>query len=548
MKRTGQEPRLFSNPAVLVLVSVLSVAVIALCLAFSGSESFELTLSRQLTAGRLFVLGCCALGLSLILMLVSRAGRLSALRQSQRSAEESAQELERERKRRTEAERKAHRILESESFLVKASLGLISRETTTEVVQHLADEALRLFQVRWAVVGAFPANSRELEMMGAARHGSVKDESRVKQPISGKGLFRSLWKGNLETIVCNDVASHPDSVGYPEGHPDVKKVIIVPLVDPTMEMIGLFILGDRLDGRDFTENDRYLAELLTHYGSAAVARSRAEEDRRKAEQRLQDTTREQVVLMSHASRLAALGEMAAVMAHELNQPLGSIRNYLSGSMDELRRKFGSDEPVLSSLEKIPGLVDRAAGIIKRLREFATLDEDTVRAVSIAEVIENAVDLLKPRMERLGIALSVDVAHDLPSPLCDPLSVEQVVLNLLTNACDAMKHNDDRRLTISARAGAGGETVEVAVADTGPGIPDAMQDQIFDAFFTSKPHGERLGLGLSISRSLIREYGGDIVVRNHRGPGSVFTFRLPTTATVDGQTPVSGEIEVHEPAG
>ena len=531
----------------LVLVSVLSVVVLTFCLDVSGKES---------TAVRIFVLACSALGLFLLLLLVSRAGRLSAPGQPQRPAGDSARDLERERTRRVEAERKAHRILESESFLVKASLGLISRESTTDVVQHLADEALRLFQVRWAIVGAFPANSRELEIMGAARHDSVKDEARVKQPISGKGIFRRLWEGHLETIVCNDVATHPDRIGYPEGHPDVKKVIIVPLVDPTMEMIGVFILGDRLDGRNFSENDRYLAELLTHYGSAAVARSRAEEDRRKAEQRLQDTTREQVVLMSHASRLAALGEMASVMAHELNQPLGSIRNYLSGSMDELRRKFGSDEPVLSSLEKIPGLVDRAAGIIKRLREFATLDEDTVRAVSIAEVIENAVDLLKPRMERLGIVLTVDIAPDLPTPLCDPLSVEQVILNLLTNACDAMKRNGDRRLTISARAGLNdpgteGETVEVSVAARGPGVPDAMRAQIFDAFYTSKPHGERLGLGLSISRSLIREYGGDIVFRNRRGRGSVFTFRLPTSrpanghrAPAKGEAPLSDDIEVH----
>lgn len=217
-------------------------------------------------------------------------------------------------------------------------------------------------------------------------------------------------------------------------------------------------------------------------------------------------------------------------------------------MEELRRKFGNDETVLSSLEKIPGLVDRAAGIIRRLREFATIDGDTVRSVSIAEVIENAVDLLKPRMERLGIALDVDVDDDLPSPLCDPLSVEQVVLNLLTNACDAMRDNHDRRLSISARAGAGGETVDVAVADTGPGIPDAIQDQIFDAFYTSEPHGERIGLGLSISRSLIREYGGDIVARNRQGPGSVFTFRLPTTAPANGGAPLSGKVEVHKPTG
>ncbi len=195
MKRAGQERCLFSHPAVLALVSILFVVFFASFLAFGGGVSLELT-DKQL-----FILGCCALGLFLVLLLVSRASRLSAWQNSREHAreiaadlaEESVRELEREKTRRTEAEQKAHRILESESFLVKASLGLTSRETTTDVVQHLADEALSLFQVRWAIVGAFPANSRELKIMGAARHASIKEGCTIKQPISGKGLFRSLW-------------------------------------------------------------------------------------------------------------------------------------------------------------------------------------------------------------------------------------------------------------------------------------------------------------------------------------------------------------------
>ncbi len=540
MNRSTPERRIFLHPAVLVSISFLLVAALAVCLSAGSGGSFGLD------AGNVIILGCWALGLSLAMILVARAGRRAQkeVAASRQQAGHFVEELEHEKERRRLAERKAHRILESESFLVKASLGLISRETTDEVVQHLADEALKLFQVRWAIVGAFPADSRELEIMGAARHDSVDDGCDMMQPISGKGLFRGLWQGSLETLVCNDISSHPDSIGFPPGHPVVKKVIVVPLLDRTMKMIGLFALADRLDGRDFGEKDRYLAELLTHYGAAAVARSRAEEDRRRAEQKLQDTTREQVMMMSHASRLAALGEIAAVMAHELNQPLGSIRNYLSGSMDELRRKLEGDASVLSSLEQIPVLVDRAAGIIKRLREFATPNGDTVRSVSISDVIRNAVDLLKPRMERLDIFLEIDVADSLPTVLCDPLSVEQVVLNLLTNACDAMSGCTDRRLSILAGTGADGKTVDVAVADTGPGVPAAIREQIFDAFFTGdETPVERLGLGLSISRSFIREYGGDIVVRNRKGPGTVFVFRLPAVA-VDAVVPGRG-IEAHE---
>jgi len=451
----------------------------------------------------------------------------------------TSRELQNEKRRRMEGKKRADQRHEAQSLLVKTSMGLISKETSLEVVQYLAAKAIELFKVRYAIVGALPPNSRVLRIMGFAKHSSVVERCGVNRPITGHGVFRPLFEGKLETILCNNISAHPTSEGFPEGHPQIDKVIIVPLVNLSLDLIGIFVVGDRLDGKDFTEEDCFLAELLAHCGSVALGRATAEDERRKAEVRFRNATREHTMTMCHAARLAALGEMTAVMAHELNQPLGSIRNYLSGCIDAIRDGSNNRQSLLPYLEKIPDLVDRASAIIKRLRNFSRTDEDALEQISISQVIANAVDLLKPRLERLGVDLQIDIAPELPPIVGDPLRMEQVLLNLMMNACDAMERVDPRELRVTAKAvssitcreGEGpdcekGGFIEVSVSDSGHGIPDRLRDKIFDPFFTTKPHGQGQGLGLAITRSIIKACGGHIHFASKPRAGTTFSFGLP----------------------
>ncbi len=256
-------------------------------------------------------------------------------------------------------------------------------------------------------------------------------------------------------------------------------------------------------------------------------RKRSEEERerlRKAEAELDRERREHMMAMTHASRLATMGEMMAVMAHEINQPLGSIRNYLSGSFEAARSGPGGIDTVVVGLEQIEKLVDRAASVIQRLREFSRPDGGAVEIVRIEEIVSFVADLFQPRLQRLGIELNVSIPSDLPSIQGHPLRLEQVLLNLLMNACDAVEKTAVKIIDIKAERGADGK-VAVSVADTGTGVSDGIRDKIFEAFYTTKPWESGQGLGLSISRSIIREHGGTLQVRNLEDGGVVFTFSL-----------------------
>ena len=257
-------------------------------------------------------------------------------------------------------------------------------------------------------------------------------------------------------------------------------------------------------------------------------RKRAEEERERllqAEAELDKARREHMMAMAHAARLAAMGEMMAVMAHELNQPLGSIRNYLSGSIEAAHSGRPRVDTVVAGLERIGQLVDRASGVIRRLREFSRPDSGAVELVRIEEIVSFAADLFQPRLQRLGIELKISIPSDLPSVEGHPLRLEQVLLNLLMNACDAVEKTDLKIIEIKAEKTAE-ENLALSVADTGTGISDEVCEKIFEAFYTTKPWESGQGLGLSISRSIIREHGGTLEVRNLPEGGVVFTFTLP----------------------
>lgn len=224
-----------------------------------------------------------------------------------------------------------------------------------------------------------------------------------------------------------------------------------------------------------------------------------------------------------AGKLAALGQMSAALSHEINQPLAAARNYADSAAILLDR--GDIGRAKGNIEQILALIDRMAAIARHLRRVARKPETPLKDVVLAEAVTEALAMLGPRL--IGIAVAVTLPEDLPLVRGGPVRLQQVLVNLISNAADAVDGVEGASIAIAARAD--GERVLVTVEDNGPGVPAAIADRIFDPFFTTKRVGAGLGLGLSISYNIMKDFGGDLRVANLADGGAVFTVELAVAA-------------------
>ena len=253
--------------------------------------------------------------------------------------------------------------------------------------------------------------------------------------------------------------------------------------------------------------------------------------RQETEARLQELQSELV----HISRLTAMGEMASTLAHELNQPLSAIANYIKGSRRLMEHETDARwDRLRDALDKAAEQALRAGDIIRRMRDFVSRGESERRVESIAKLIEeaSALALVGAKEHGVRVRFEFDRAHDLV--LADKVQIQQVLLNLVRNAIEAMIDVDDRELVLST-APAGDDMVEVSVADTGPGLAEEVARQLFQPFVTTKRHG--MGVGLSISRTIIQAHGGEIWAEPNPSGGTIFRFTLTSgklAETADGE--------------
>lgn len=222
-----------------------------------------------------------------------------------------------------------------------------------------------------------------------------------------------------------------------------------------------------------------------------------------------------------AGKLAALGQMSAALSHEINQPLAAARNYADSAAILLDR--GDTDRAKGNIGQILSLIDRISAIARHLRNVARKPETPLKDITISDAVAEALSLLGPRLT--GIELCVTVPDDLPQVRGGPVRLQQVLVNLISNAADAVEGIEGARITIWARLQAG--KVMLAVQDNGPGVPAAIADRIFDPFFTTKRVGSGLGLGLSISYNIMKDFGGDLRVSTAATGGAVFTMELTT---------------------
>ena len=241
-------------------------------------------------------------------------------------------------------------------------------------------------------------------------------------------------------------------------------------------------------------------------------------ERKRAEKKLRAAQDETI----QSAKLAVLGQLATGITHELTQPLAAIRTLSQNAIEFMQR---NDYTTLKkNLEIVGGLVDRMGLIIEPLKAFGRKSPLVPQKVDVGQSVRNALFLLDQRLRSSGVSVDNRCQPGSLWAWCEPVRLEQVLLNLIGNGIDALEETDERRLILNAAPNSHGKIV-IRVTDSGPGLPVAGQ-RIFEPFFTTKPAGRGLGLGLAISRDIVHDFGGTLTARSLSGGGAEFTVELP----------------------
>jgi len=327
----------------------------------------------------------------------------------------------------------------------------------------------------------------ESELLGRRRVDGAADAAAEPQK----------WREHMATLERHE--PFRDFV-YQRRRPDGTLRIVSASGKPVFDSEGRFT-GYRGVARDITELRR------------------AEEMLRDREQRIRDAQLE----LARVTRVTTLGELTASIAHEINQPLAAIVADANASLNWLAPPDPDVDRVRDSLDAIIKDGHRAGEVIQRIRQLTTKGEIQKGAVDVNGVIRDVMPLLRSELQRHRVAAQVDLAEALPPVLADPVQLQQVIINLLVNAVEAMASIDDRPRQIVIRSRFDEEVI-VSVRDAGVGIDPGAVDQLFSAFFSTKPGG--MGMGLSISRSIIEAHGGRFWATPNADHGASFHFTLP----------------------
>lgn len=289
-----------------------------------------------------------------------------------------------------------------------------------------------------------------------------------------------------------------------------------------LEIMGMAILAALLffylSRRRALESVRLSAEsielraLNTRLSAEMEQRQRAERNLQSAEQNLEQ-----------ASKLAALGQMSAAVSHELNQPLAAMRTYLAGA--KLLVSRNRLEETKSSFQRIDDLIGRMGVITKQLKSYARKSQDSASEIDLRDSVSSAMSIMAPQFGKQTVHIVQNMPEGKVCTIGDSIRVEQIIINLVRNAMDALKDIPEPRIEIALEAG---EKAVLTVRDNGPGFENP--EALFEPFYTTKSPGEGVGLGLAISAGIATEMGGRLMAQNATPLGAIFTLELPLATT------------------
>jgi len=282
-------------------------------------------------------------------------------------------------------------------------------------------------------------------------------------------------------------------------------------------IVSPLVIAGRVDGIVITSSDVTKRVLLEE----ALKKYTTELEDRVAREVEQHRRLEQQVL--HSEKLAALGRLAAGVAHEIGNPLTSISTFA-----QLLREMATDEFAQNSLDIINTHIQRITEIVRQMSAFSRPGEANIKLHQINDILQSSLDLMRlDKRMKSTIDIKVNIDPEIPKTMIDEGQIAQVFINIILNALDAMPEGG--RLTVASRHGLSSEgldTIFIEFSDTGTGIPPSVIERIFDPFYTTKEAGKGTGLGLSVSYNIVKRFKGDIKVASQLGKGTTFTIILP----------------------
>jgi len=417
-------------------------------------------------------------------------------------------------------------------FLAAAtlSLGLLKPETG-----HIASDIFRV--LFFIVISIFIGELKEKIDSGQRALCESEEKYRLltEKTIAGIAVYR-----NDRVLFVN--SRFADIFGYePE---EMVGMTLLELVDPhdrdkLRDMVYVFNSGKipdlhyecRFTGRHSKKIWADVVTSMTDYeGIPAVlihiydiSERKIVEEKRAELMEIASRQEEQLV---HSTRLAELGEMAAAIAHEINQPLTGIRTFAKNAIFMIDQNAGEIDEVRENLEQISKQVDRASKIITQMRELARKSEQQFEPVNINAILKESVEFLSPQFKLTGVNVFFRLDEKLPDISGDRIRLEQVFLNLLVNARQSMEDSDDKLLEITTGTENKGKTVAVGIADSGKGFSKEDTARIFTPFYSTKLPGQGTGLGLSISLNIVKSHNGTVEASGEPGKGARFVVKLP----------------------
>jgi two-component system NtrC family sensor kinase len=422
----------------------------------------------------------------------------------------------------------ATREVEQLRTLVKTGMILSAKLSLEAVLQRIANMACKVVGAGYGALGVLDGKGGLSQFITAGI--DEKTKSTIGPLPVGKGILGVLVR-EAKPLRLKDLTMDPRAHGLPPNHPPMKSFLGVPIVSKG-KVFGNLYLTEKRGAEEFSQDDEDIAKTLAAQAAIAIENASLYEELHRSYQELK---RSQALLLRQ-EKLASLGRLAAGLAHELNNPL----NHIAGFVEALQRRAGAEtllarkefEDFPRFLGMIQGQVDRAASIIRRLLDFARQREPSFELIDLDRLISESVSFVE---RQAAVANKRIVVRPLSEPVqlrADAQMLQQLLLNLLTNALDAIEGDGEVRIAadvIAAERAARGrrEIVEVAVADNGHGIAPENLSKVFDPFFTTKEVGKGTGLGLPICQSIVEQHGGTIEIKSEGfGKGALVTVKLP----------------------
>lgn len=366
---------------------------------------------------------------------------------------------------------------------------------------------------------------REYYQTAVASLSSLEEDDQRIGTIAGQDNLVLDHVGPLNIICAQQVVKQKDKeldipsldahgfIQHQSARKNLKSYLATAVFVKNKPRFVLEFADTKIRQATYTHWDHNILRVMAQWIGSEIEKQEAFEEKQRNRSEL-----------ARVTRMSAMGEMAAGLAHELNQPLTGAINYSSGCLRRLKQNDFDKDKLIQGLERTIESATLAADIIRQLREFLQKGESERKQTAVNGIVTHILDLVSSEINRYQVNVSLDLCEDLPDIYANEVQMEQIVLNFIRNGLDAMEDLDvkDRKLTITTEQNS--DSIKLSVTDSGKGVSPELQSKVFDAFYTTKSEG--MGMGLSISRSIIEAHDGVISLHNVANAGACFSIELP----------------------